>query len=191
VQRKKKEIEEDILQKAELVFFEKDFYQTNLKDIASLCNITTSAIYIYFQSKEDLFDAVVKSTYEGLLELSYVDIALVSRRVVNAKHSSGLAYRLIRKFLIKNAKKIYILWYHSKGSKYEGIFDKTINDISIGISEEIGIVDLELTKFYANLIIHGITMVLQNYSDNPKMIDYYCQNVLPVSIQSIKNLKGK
>lgn len=58
----KEEIEQRILSIAQREFANKGFLQTSLRTIAGKAGISTSNIYRYFSSKDDLFISVVKPT---------------------------------------------------------------------------------------------------------------------------------
>lgn len=48
-----------ILDTAEELFSRSGYYSTSLKDVAEYCDFSVGAIYTYFTSKEDLYDAVL------------------------------------------------------------------------------------------------------------------------------------
>ena len=51
---------QDILKAAKAEFMEKGFRGASLRNIVKTANVTTGAFYGYFESKEQLFDALVK-----------------------------------------------------------------------------------------------------------------------------------
>jgi AcrR family transcriptional regulator len=50
------------------LFAERGFAATRLSDVAAAAGVSKAAVYLYFESKEDLFDAVVRETVLPSLE---------------------------------------------------------------------------------------------------------------------------
>ena len=59
-QHPKRDRREDILQASLHLFAEKGFHGTSMRDIARSANITEGLIYHYFESKRDLFHAIIE-----------------------------------------------------------------------------------------------------------------------------------
>ena len=70
-----------ILSAAIQEFLEKGFTSASLRNIAKKAGVTTGALYGYYDSKEDLFEALVGEHYNFLLERSQV---AVNYRVVES-----------------------------------------------------------------------------------------------------------
>ena len=62
-----------ILNTAKHEFLTKGYRDALLRDIAKAANVTTGALYGYFQNKEDLFGALVHASYYGIQQL-YRDV---------------------------------------------------------------------------------------------------------------------
>lgn len=60
---------EKILTVAKLEFLQKGFQGASLRNIVKKAGVTTGAFYGYFKSKDELFEALVKDQYAGLLEM--------------------------------------------------------------------------------------------------------------------------
>ncbi|OHC74937.1 MAG: hypothetical protein A3G18_01270 [Rhodospirillales bacterium RIFCSPLOWO2_12_FULL_58_28] len=60
--RRKEARSDEVIEAALSVFFEKGFAAARLDDIAARAGVSKGAIYLYFQSKEDLFKEVVRRT---------------------------------------------------------------------------------------------------------------------------------
>lgn len=58
--------EEEIFEAACKVIREKGFHQARITDIAKHAGISYGLVYHYFKSKSDLFDAILKTWWEGL-----------------------------------------------------------------------------------------------------------------------------
>lgn len=61
------ETENLILENAKAEFLERGFMGTSMRRIASLAGVTTGALYGYFASKEEIFDALVKEAYDAVM----------------------------------------------------------------------------------------------------------------------------
>ena len=57
-----------ILENAKAEFLERGFMGTSTIRIASLAGVTTGALYGYFASKEEIFDALVMNAYRSAHE---------------------------------------------------------------------------------------------------------------------------
>mgnify|MGYP000105235908 CR=1 FL=1 len=55
-----------ILSAAMQEFLEKGFKSASLRNIVKTAGVTTGALYGYYDSKEDLFEALVRSVYKEL-----------------------------------------------------------------------------------------------------------------------------
>lgn len=68
-QRRKDSRPSELLDAALLEFFEKGFEAARLEDIAARAGVTKGTIYLYFHSKEDVFEALVRSVPQANLVL--------------------------------------------------------------------------------------------------------------------------
>ena len=59
-----KNVASELLASAKRAFLEEGFEGAALRKICSDAGVTTGAVYFFFHSKEELFDALVKSTVE-------------------------------------------------------------------------------------------------------------------------------
>ena len=57
-----------ILKNAKIEFLDKGFEKASMRTIARQSGLTVGAIYRYFKSKEDLFEALVQPTLEDIYE---------------------------------------------------------------------------------------------------------------------------
>lgn len=67
-QRRKDFRPAELLEAALDVFFEKGFAAARLEDIAARAGVSKGTIYLYFQSKEDVFEALVRSIPQPNIE---------------------------------------------------------------------------------------------------------------------------
>jgi AcrR family transcriptional regulator len=67
-QRRKESRPTELLDAALAEFFEKGFAAARLEDIATRAGVSKGTIYLYFQSKEDVFEALVKAIPQANVE---------------------------------------------------------------------------------------------------------------------------
>lgn len=80
---------EDIINAAEKVFFSKGFHNASMDEIAREAEYSKRTIYIYFESKEQLYQAVINRAFQVLNEIS-------KRKIESATQSTG--YQKLRLF---------------------------------------------------------------------------------------------
>src|SRR6266566_7221693 len=71
VPKYKEEARSRILDAANKVFAEKGYHEATMEDIAKRLGVSKGAIYLYFSSKEDLFEAMVKTAPQAFKEILY------------------------------------------------------------------------------------------------------------------------
>ena len=62
IQVKKEEVKESIQLAAKSVFLEQGYQKATLRGIAEAAGVTKGNIYIYFKSKDELFNSLVEPT---------------------------------------------------------------------------------------------------------------------------------
>jgi AcrR family transcriptional regulator len=67
----KEEAKSRILDAANRVFAEKGYHEATMDDIAKRLGVSKGAIYLYFYSKEDLFEAMCKTAPQAFKEILY------------------------------------------------------------------------------------------------------------------------
>jgi AcrR family transcriptional regulator len=67
----KEEAKSRILEAANKVFAEKGYHEATMDDIAKRLGVSKGAIYLYFPSKEDLFEAMCKTVPQAFKEILY------------------------------------------------------------------------------------------------------------------------
>ena len=65
----KEEAKSRILEAANKVFAEKGYHEATMDDIAKRLGVSKGAIYLYFSSKEDLFEAMCKTAPQAFKEI--------------------------------------------------------------------------------------------------------------------------
>jgi AcrR family transcriptional regulator len=67
----KEEAKSRILEAANKVFAERGYHESTMDDIAKRLGVSKGAIYLYFSSKEDLFEAMCKTAPQAFKEILY------------------------------------------------------------------------------------------------------------------------
>jgi len=67
----KEEAKNRILEAANKVFAEKGYHEATMDDIAKRLGVSKGAIYLYFPSKEDLFEAMCKTAPQAFKEILF------------------------------------------------------------------------------------------------------------------------
>src|SRR5260370_2843863 len=73
-----------ILDAANRVFAEKGYHEATMDDIAKRLGVSKGAIYLYFASKEDLFEAMCKTAPQAFKEVLYSSFSIDTNPVLSA-----------------------------------------------------------------------------------------------------------
>ena len=87
----RKSREEHIIQNAQIVFFKKGFSNTSISDICQLSSCSRTTLYTYFESKENLFLAVVKKALDKFLYF-FTEINIADLKGIKSVTKLALAY---------------------------------------------------------------------------------------------------
>ncbi|MCR4588279.1 MAG: TetR/AcrR family transcriptional regulator [Lachnospiraceae bacterium] len=116
--------QEKIHQVAKQHFLREGFQKASLRQIVSEAGYTLGAFYGYYQSKEDLFDALVKDTAEGIVKMISAmgdrsDALQPEQRKqqMSALFAGGLPGLL--DYLLEHRDETYLLLRCSEGTRYE------------------------------------------------------------------------
>ena len=80
----KEEAKGRILEAANKVFAEKGYHEATMDDIAKRLGVSKGAIYLYFASKEDLFEAICKTAPQAFKEILYSSFSVDTNPVQSA-----------------------------------------------------------------------------------------------------------
>jgi AcrR family transcriptional regulator len=80
----KEEAKSRILDAANKVFAEKGYHEATMDDIAKRLGVSKGAIYLYFSSKEDLFEAMVKTAPQAFKEILYSSFGVEANPIQSA-----------------------------------------------------------------------------------------------------------
>jgi AcrR family transcriptional regulator len=68
----------EILSAATKVFGSKGFEGTRMEDIAAEADLAKGTVYVYFQSKDEIYEAVVEQVLAEILALTELQVALAT-----------------------------------------------------------------------------------------------------------------
>ena len=167
-----KNVASELLASAKRAFLEEGFEGAALRKICSDAGVTTGAVYFFFHSKEELFDALVKSTVEETKhlcdKLAADELETLSRGVENDK-------KLIT-FLYTHREEIRLLTEKSKGTKYEHYKDDVLQWLETAFLRFfeaycIGEIDHELIRILAEMRLKSYLEIINGEYDMKRMLD--------------------
>lgn len=182
-----------IFETAAMVFAERGYHQTSVKDITDRAEISVGTFYLYFKNKEDIFEALYDETYQIMSSINnyavYGKEAGVAERFSRALASSVWVYQKYKEL----AK---ILLIEAVGlnprfeMKYSEIMLKTCENME-GILEDLkarGLVDIPDAKIaaiaYEGSSNHIVTYWLRN-DPQTDLISY----IYPLVVYLLQALK--
>ena len=80
----KEEAKSRIVEAANKIFAEKGYHEATMDDIAKRLGVSKGAIYLYFASKEDLFEAMCKTAPQAFKEILYSSFSTDTNPVQSA-----------------------------------------------------------------------------------------------------------
>lgn len=130
-----KETRNKLLHSARAEFLEKGYMKASLRTICKNAGVTTGALYFFFKDKEDLFEALVKETIDGIyrvMQMHFKDESnmlgsgmLLTPETEDADMHSEDAWLVIHQMYLHRDDVLLVLT-KSQGTKYENIADQFI-----------------------------------------------------------------
>lgn len=116
---------------AKTEFLEKGFQSASLRNIVKLAGVTTGAFYGYYNSKEELFEALVGKQYETLMGCfckAQEDFANLppEEQPDNMGEISGACMHDMLLYAYENLDAFKLLLCCSEGTKYTGMIDEMV-----------------------------------------------------------------
>ena len=176
MQYQKDELKNAIMEEAEKEFSQNGFKAASLRQIAKSAGTTIGNLYHYFESKEALFDALVRGEYEGFQNLIGKHSNLVTPEEALQK-ASVKEWREILKALIGYlaptfTKRFYILLNCSEGTRYEGTKEYFIQFAKDHFLEHMDEMNSdcprELGQVIAEQLLNGILSIIRDYEDEER-----------------------
>ncbi|AAC06593.1 transcriptional regulator (TetR/AcrR family) [Aquifex aeolicus VF5] len=162
---------ERIIKAAAKEFAEKGFYNTQISHIVESAGVARGTFYIYFKSKEEVFEEILKKVVEDLKErIKPVDISRDPVEQVKENVKRVIDYALENRELAK------IILFRSCEPNYAKIidcfFEDVVNLISRSLEKgiKLGILKPHDTEVVARVILGGVKEVIKSLICKRKLI---------------------
>ncbi|MBO5103329.1 MAG: TetR/AcrR family transcriptional regulator [Clostridia bacterium] len=184
-QCKKDAIRDGILSQSLLLFKNKGYIETSIKDIAEACGISVGNVYKYYKSKAEIYEHII--TDEFLEELHDI----LSKRTMkfaelqltpNATHLQVWFDKEYYPFFVENQDKLIILHDHYIGQEYD-------NRVNV-IADNIISYKKKAYEVYGNIVLNKEFLTFSNLIFKSNITMYF--HILEMDItkeQKIKLLK--
>ncbi len=176
MQVKKDELYQAILINAESIFFEQGFKGASLRQIAKLSKTTIGNLYHYFESKEALFEALVKGEYEGFIYLikNHNDMENADPTLLlgNKKLWRDTLKAIIQKLSPIFSRRFYLLLNCSQGTRYEQVREEFLRFMKEHFVEHLKESEShcaeELGSIISEQVLSSILAIIRDYQDEEK-----------------------
>lgn len=119
-------VTESLLESAKKEFLKYGFHNASLRRISAESGVSTNSIYTRFHDKSGLFNAVVKPSADGLMQIYINSISEASKcndaSTVTSMGDEGT--ELVLKYIYDNFDAFRLIFCNSAGTEYENYFDK-------------------------------------------------------------------
>lgn len=129
----KEEVREQILSAALRIFSQYGFLKTRMSDIARETGVSTSNLYRYYASKDEIFDAIFPNDFpKEFLKVFRNRVNDLNRHNdwIKASGTSDNSASTLLEFLIKNRELSLILLQGSEGTRYSKVKDELISELT-------------------------------------------------------------
>ncbi|NBJ91996.1 TetR/AcrR family transcriptional regulator [Parablautia muri] len=122
----------DLLHRAAKVeFMEKGFQTASLRNIVKTAGVTTGAFYGYYDSKEELFSALVGKAYEYVMSRyrqahEYFENLPAEKQPEQMGKLSAKCMNELLAYSYEHADEFYLILKCSEGTKYAGMIDDMV-----------------------------------------------------------------
>lgn len=120
-----------ILSAAMQEFMEKDFQPASLRNIVKTAGVTTGAFYGYYDSKEDLFEALVGEQYEYFMncfrraQQEFADMP-PEEQPDNLTTTSGQCMEEMLLYAYAHLNEFKLILCHSEGTRFSKVVDEMV-----------------------------------------------------------------
>jgi len=155
----KDEVRNSIAEEALKEFLKKGYQGASIRSIAKNSNTSVGNIYKYFSSKEDIYENLIGSVYNRIIDyIGYFDRGQINENAQDV--FNGLIEKIMDIFNDSSAE-IDILLNQSKGSKYENCKTIFIDFITRIVTEEMKYqLSMKGKRLKDNFIIYVISCSL-------------------------------
>ncbi len=131
MQDKEQTTQERILEAARAEFLDKGFRTASLRTIVKTAGVTTGALYGYYDSKEALFDALVKESYEYFLSAYRTTLEEFDRLPIEQQpeYMSTVSQTCLEKLLLymfEHREAFHLLLLCSEGTRYAAMKEELV-----------------------------------------------------------------
>lgn len=167
---KKDNVRENILNAGKKEFFKNGYKDASMRDIAASAEITPGNIYRYFESKEELLDAIVKPTYEKVEEITKLKGKIRFDVFGRTNGFINLAINYSLDIIALYRYEIIILLNKSKGSKYQDVKEQLVEFTTTSINNTYPESNIELARVFASAAVSSVLTIMEEYLDEPDKI---------------------
>ncbi|KXL53443.1 nucleoid occlusion factor SlmA [Anaerotignum neopropionicum] len=164
----KDEVRLQILQVAEKLFCEKGFLETTTRGIAKEVGISVSNLYLYYENKEMLFNAVADPIFHEFVTGFQ---KLMTHEDQTEELNQNISF-VIGKMIAVSKGKFLLIFEKSKGTRYEGFREEIIALVQKHVMEQMNdkVDDKALmSKIFAQNLIEGIIAVVKAHGSEEEL----------------------
>lgn len=135
-----------ILSAAMQEFFEKGFKSASLRNIVKTAGVTTGAFYGYYNSKEDLFEALVGEHYDFFLDCfcraqkEFADLPLKEQPISLGTISGECMYDMLL-YAYEHLNEFKLILCHSEGTRFSRLIDEMVEIEAKGTHDYLAVLD--------------------------------------------------
>ena len=177
MQFKKDAIRQEILAAARETFLTQGFGKASMREIAENASVSTSNVYNYFKSKEELFYAIVDPVFHHLAKLRKEVFEYKANKDFNNENFMQQFTEFVPKAMFemisKYRKELLLIMDCSKGTKYEQLKMMMATAMKTNFTENIVskkkkrlLQDSLLMHILAMNLIEGILEITRNYKSD-------------------------
>lgn len=163
---KKDNVRNDILEASKQEFFLKGYKEANMRSIAERAHITPGNIYRYFNSKEELFDAVVGKINKTISSVTRLETFIPQNALLSSKTIIDFFISFALDSVIKYKYETIILLSRSGGSKYERSVETFIEFTAQSIDKTRNESNIELSRILAKSVVKTEIDIIEKYIDD-------------------------
>ena len=196
MQTLKEEIRKRIKNAARIKFLEKGFSNAPMRDIAKKAKVSTSNLYTYFPSKENLFHALTYPTFQKInkLQKNFIETEKAIGKEQFFDQVSKFVAEPIGDLIKNNRVGFLLLIDKSQGTKYETFKDDLIKAIEGHFLEHIqsekdiskeDMKDISVIHIIATNFLEGLLELARHYKSD-EWIDSSIKSLMNYHINGIK-----
>lgn len=190
MQYQKEDVRNRIVESAKTEFLRVGYFRTSMLQISNKAHVPIGNLYRYFSSKASLFDAIVGTAKERIVESFMIGLGTTVDGSVSDVDYTSIINVATDNFLelVKNyQKEIRILLEKSTGSAYDGFIDEIIGYVRDLLKNRLSRLYKEENEFILSLIAENVTrgafriMIERPYeeqrNDLKRLLTFYFSNI--------------